>query len=38
MLDSNELSAIVEIRPHKIPLQTNELWPFASSDTASDFS
>lgn len=37
MLDRNEFSAVVEIRPHRIPIQTNEIWPFASSDTASDF-
>lgn len=27
MLDNNEFSAIVEIRPHKISIQTYEIWP-----------
>lgn len=35
MLDSNEFSAIVEIRLHKIHIQTDEIRPFAGSDTAS---
>lgn len=37
MLDSNGFSAIVEIRLHKFHIQTHEIWPFASSDAASDY-